>query len=282
MTLPAKTPTLTSADEKRSVGEGLFNKCLGCASVLTATDLERNWHVCPSCGYHHSMDHARWRELLLDDGQLSPWEEHVQPGDPLQFIDQKSYPERLAKAQISSNASEAVEVGRGKIHGRDVAYGSYVFGYMAGTMGSVVGERIARLFERAATQRLPVILLHASGGARMQEGILSLMQMAKTVAALGRFRACRQPYISILMHPTTGGVAASTALLGDVNVAEPNALIGFAGPRVIENTLRTKLPEGFQRSDFLLSHGMIDNIVARTEMKATLTTLMNHLCRESK
>jgi len=282
VTLPAKTPNLTSADEKRSVGEGLFNKCQGCAAVLTATDLERNWHVCPGCGFHHPMEHGRWRELLLDDGLLSPWEEHVQPSDPLQFIDQKSYPERLQKAQSAANATESVEVGRGKIFGRDVAYGSYVFAFMAGTMGSVAGERIVRLFERATLQRLPVILLHASGGARMQEGILSLMQMAKTVAALGRYRACRQPYISILMHPTTGGVAASTALLGDVNIAEPNALIGFAGPRVIENTLRTKLPEGFQRSDFLISHGMIDSIVARAELKSTLNTLLNHLSREPK
>ncbi|MDX2052093.1 MAG: acetyl-CoA carboxylase, carboxyltransferase subunit beta [Polyangiaceae bacterium] len=282
MTLPAKTPTLTTADEKRSVGEGLFNKCQGCGSMLTAADLQLNWHVCPSCGFHHTMEHGRWRELLLDDGTLLPWEEHVQPADPLQFIDQKPYTDRLLKAQASAQASESVEVGQGKIFGRQVAYGSYVFGFMAGTMGSVAGERIVRLFERATAKRLPVILLHASGGARMQEGILSLMQMAKTVAALGRFRACRQPYISILMHPTTGGVAASTALLGDVNIAEPNALIGFAGPRVIENTLRTTLPEGFQRSDFLLSHGMVDTIVPRVEMKATLNTLLNHLCRELK
>jgi len=168
-------------------------------------------------------------------------------------------------------------VGRGRIEGHSVAYGCYAFSFMGGSMGSVVGERVTRLFERAAAEKLPAILIHASGGARMQEGILSLMQMAKTVAALSRFRATKKPFISICVHPTTGGVAASTALLGDVNLVEPNALIGFAGPRVIESTLRTTLPEGFQRSEFLMQHGMIDRIVPRAEMKSTLSLLLSHL-----
>ncbi len=223
------------------------------------------------------MTPADWRRLLLDGASLERWEDHVAPGDPLRFDDGKSYRDRLERAKKQSGQTEAIEVGRGQIDGRRVAYGCYVFSFMGGSMGSVVGERVTRLFERATLERLPVVLLHASGGARMQEGILSLMQMAKSVAALSRFRSVKKPYISVCLHPTTGGVAASTALLGDVNIVEPNALIGFAGPRVIESTLRTTLPEGFQRSEFLQSHGMIDRIVPRAEMKSTLSTLLGHL-----
>ena len=218
-----------------------------------------------------------WVRLLLDDAELEVWDEHIAPTDPLAFDDGKPYPERLARAQRNTGLTEAIRIGRAGIGGHAVAFGVFAFGFMGGSMGSVVGERITRLFERAALERLPVVLLHSSGGARMQEGILSLMQMAKTVAALGRFRATRKPYLSVLLHPTTGGVAASTALLGDVNLAEPNALIGFAGPRVIENTLRTTLPEGFQKSDFLVAHGMVDAIVQRLELRASLTTLLGHL-----
>jgi acetyl-CoA carboxylase carboxyl transferase subunit beta len=223
------------------------------------------------------MSVDEWAELLLDAGELEVWDEHIVPTDPLSFDDGKPYPERLARAQRNTGLTEAVRIGRGRITEHPVAFGCFAFGFMGGSMGSVVGERITRLFERAALERLPVVLLHSSGGARMQEGILSLMQMAKTVAALGRFRAVRKPYLSVLLHPTTGGVAASTALLGDVNLAEPNALIGFAGPRVIESTLRTTLPEGFQRSDFLVAHGMVDAIVARSELRTTLGTLLGHL-----
>lgn len=218
-----------------------------------------------------------WVRLLLDHGELEVWDEHIAPTDPLGFDDGKPYPERLARAQRNTGLTEAIRIGRGAISGAPLAFGVFAFGFMGGSMGSVVGERITRLFERAALERLPVVLLHSSGGARMQEGILSLMQMAKTVAALGRFRATRKPYFSVLLHPTTGGVAASTALLGDVNLAEPNALIGFAGPRVIENTLRTTLPEGFQKSDFLVAHGMVDAIVPRLELRANLATLLGHL-----
>lgn len=228
------------------------------------------------------MSTAEWRKLLLDESALDVWDDHISPANPLEFEDGKAYPERLARAQRTTGATEAIEIGRGKISGYEVAYGCFNFSFMGGSMGSVVGERITRLFERATMEQLPVILLHASGGARMQEGILSLMQMAKTCAALARFRAVRKPYISVLLHPTTGGVAASTSLLGDVNVAEPNALIGFAGPRVIENTLRTTLPEGFQRAEFLLEHGMVDVIVPRTEMLKTLSTLLSHLVVEAK
>jgi acetyl-CoA carboxylase carboxyl transferase subunit beta len=218
-----------------------------------------------------------WTRLLLDGDELEAWDEHIIPTDPLAFDDGKPYPERLARAQRNTGLTEAIRIGRGSIGGVPIAFGCFAFGFMGGSMGSVVGERITRLFERAALEQLPVVLLHSSGGARMQEGILSLMQMAKTVAALGRFRATRKPYLSVLLHPTTGGVAASTALLGDVNIAEPNALIGFAGPRVIENTLRTTLPEGFQSSDFLVAHGMVDAIVERLALRGTLSTLLGHL-----
>jgi acetyl-CoA carboxylase carboxyl transferase subunit beta len=222
-----------------------------------------------------------WTRLLLDDGELEVWDDHIAPTDPLAFDDGKPYPERLVRAQRNTGLSEGILIGRGSIDKKPIAFGCFAFGFMGGSMGSVVGERITRLFERAALEQLPVVLLHSSGGARMQEGILSLMQMAKTVAALGRFRATRKPYLSVLLHPTTGGVAASTALLGDVNIAEPNALIGFAGPRVIENTLRTTLPEGFQRSEFLVDHGMVDAIVERLALRGTLSTLLGHLAGSS-
>lgn len=275
--LPAKTPAQVQPGEKRTVGKGVFRKCSGCGAVHTAERLAECWQICPDCGYHHVLDTDGWKTLLLDGAALELWDEHIRPDDPLSFFDGKSYKERLERARKVTRRSEAIEVGRGRIDGRPVAFGCFVFSFMGGSMGSVVGERITRMFERATSEALPVVLLQASGGARMQEGILSLMQMAKTVAALSRYRSVRRPFISVCLHPTTGGVAASSALLGDVNLAEPNALIGFAGPRVIENTLRTTLPEGFQRSEFLLEHGMVDAIVPRTEMKAMLGRLLAHL-----
>lgn len=277
MAFPSKTPAQSHESEKRSLGKGLFQKCTGCGAVLTAEELKAQWNVCPDCGYHHAMSPEDWRNLLLDEGKLERFDEHIAPADPLKFHDGKSYQERIRAAQAATKRGEGIEVGRGQLDGQVVGYGCFVFKFMGGSMGSVVGERITRLFERATNERLPVLLLHASGGARMQEGILSLMQMAKTVAALRKFREVRKPFISICLHPTTGGVAASTAFLGDVNVVEPNALIGFAGPRVIENTIRTRLPEGFQRSEFLLEHGMVDTIVPRAEMKRTLSTILSIL-----
>jgi len=223
------------------------------------------------------MDPTSWRNLLLDGGKLEAWDEHITTGDPLRFFDGKDYPERIRLAKEKTGRNEGIEVGKGSIDGRPVGYGLYLFRFMGGSMGSVTGERITRLFERCTEQKMPCLLLHASGGARMQEGILSLMQMAKTVSALRRFREVKKPFISICLHPTTGGVAASTAFLGDINLVEPNALIGFAGPRVIEGTIRQQLPEGFQRSEFLLDHGMVDTIAARSEMKARISTLLRHL-----
>lgn len=281
MTLPERTPAQTTSAEKRSVGKGLFRKCAGCGAVFTAEELSAKWNVCGACGHHHPMTVAEWRKLLLDDGALDVWDDHIVPTDPLKFVDAQPYPERIARAQRVTRLSEAIVTGAGRLEGYRLAFGLFVFGFMGGSMGSVVGERITRMFERATSERLPVVLLHASGGARMQEGILSLMQMAKTVAALRRFREVRKPFISVLLHPTTGGVAASTAFLGDVNLVEPNAQVGFAGPRVIESTLRTKLPEGFQRAEFLLSHGMVDAIVPRHALRQTLRQLFTHLGGDS-
>jgi acetyl-CoA carboxylase carboxyl transferase subunit beta len=274
---PTNRPDNLDASEKKSFGKGVFRKCDGCGATLTAEVMHENFEVCPECGQHHRLAAGRWRDLILDGGKLERWDDHLRPTDPLEFSDGKPYPDRVATASANAGATEAIEIGGATIEGHPIAYGAFVFSFMGGSMGSVVGEKIARLFERAEVERLPVVLLQASGGARMQEGILSLMQMAKTVAALERFRGARLPFFSVLLHPTTGGVAASFALLGDLNLAEPGALIGFAGPRVIEQTIRQKLPEGFQRSEFLLSHGMLDRIVSRLEMKQDLAIALSHL-----
>lgn len=269
----------TDASEKRSAGKGIFRKCDGCGEMMLAEAFAKNFEVCPSCGQHHRLHHEEWRRLMLDRGELQEWDGHLEPADPLLFSDGRAYRERVATSQKSTGAKEAIEIGRGHVDGLPIGYGAFLFSFMGGSMGSVVGEKIARLFERATAESLPVVLLQASGGARMQEGILSLMQMAKTVAALGRLREAGLPFISVCLHPTTGGVAASFALLGDVNLAEPNALVGFAGPRVIESTIRQTLPEGFQRAEFLLEHGMIDRVVPRTKMPAEIATILRHLRR---
>ena len=279
---PDKKPGGLDASEKTSFGQGVFRKCDGCGETMAAETLEQNFEVCPHCGQHHKLVAERWRELLLDEGKLEDWDSQLEPADPLSFTDGKPYPARVAASQKSTRAREAIEIGRARLDGIPIAYGAFVFRFMGGSMGSVVGEKVARLFERAASLRLPVVLLQASGGARMQEGILSLMQMAKTVAARERLRDAGVPFISVLLHPTTGGVAASFSFLGDVNIAEPRALIGFAGPRVIETTIRTKLPEGFQRSEFLLEHGMIDRITSRLEMRREISLLVSHLQRDAR
>jgi acetyl-CoA carboxylase carboxyl transferase subunit beta len=275
---PEKKPPESDAAGKKTIGKGVFRKCDKCDETLPADAFAANFEVCPQCGAHHRLSANGWRRLLLDDAHLDEWDAHLEPRDPLEFADDKTYPERVAAAQKSSKAKDAVEIGLGRIEGRPIAWGAFLFAFMGGSMGSVVGEKVTRLFERATREHLPVVLLQASGGARMQEGILSLMQMAKSVGALERLKAARLPFISVLLNPTTGGVAASFALLGDVNMAEPGALIGFAGPRVIETTIRQKLPEGFQRSEFLLGHGMIDRIVARGDMKREIALILGHLC----
>lgn len=277
MSWPEKTAPTTDASEKRTLGQGLFRKCDGCGETVTAENLALHFEVCPLCGHHHRLSADGWRNLVCDDGALEPWATALTPKDPLQFSDGKSYTDRLAASQKKTGQRDAIEIGRATLDGRPIAYGSFVFSFMGGSMGSVVGEKVTRLFERATDERLPVILLQASGGARMQEGILSLMQMAKSVAALERLRARSIPFISCLLHPTTGGVAASFAFLGDVNIAEHNALIGFAGPRVIENTIRQTLPEGFQRAEFLLEHGMVDMVRSRLDLKETIASVLDHL-----
>jgi acetyl-CoA carboxylase carboxyl transferase subunit beta len=279
MAWPDKKPSELDASTKKSFGKGVFRKCDGCDVTLAAEAFEQNFEVCPECGQHHKLASKRWLDLLLDGGQLEEWDANLAPGDPLAFSDGKSYRDRVAAAQKSSGQKEAIVIGKGAMDGTAIAYGAFLFSFMGGSMGSVVGEKITRLFERATEQRLPVVLLQASGGARMQEGILSLMQMAKTVAAMERLRAQGLPFLSVLLHPTTGGVAASFAFLGDVNIAEPKALIGFAGARVIETTIRQKLPEGFQRSEFLLEHGMIDRIASRLVMKEEIGRLVRLLTR---
>jgi acetyl-CoA carboxylase carboxyl transferase subunit beta len=273
----AKVKPSIEGSEKVSVGAGVFRRCDGCEETLLAEEFERNYEVCPHCGYHYRLDADRWAQLLLDPGSFDEFARDLEPCDPLNFTDGKSYSERIAATQKKTGLKEAMLVGRAKIEGREVCAGFFVFSFMGGSMGSVVGEKLARLFEVAAEEKRAAIVLSASGGARMQEGILSLMQMAKSVAARGRLKRAGVPFVSVLTNPTTGGVAASYALLGDVNIAEPRALIGFAGPRVIENTIRQKLPEGFQRSEFLLEHGMVDLIVERHAMRTTVARILGHL-----
>jgi len=252
------------------VPEGLWVKCDNCRQILYNKELARNFKICPKCGYHFRLSAPERLRMLLDDEKYVEIETNLRSSDPLKFRDSKKYRDRLRDAEAAVGPSDAIVIAMGSLEGIPVVIGAMEFFFMAGSMGSVVGEKIARAAERALTDRRPLILVSTSGGARMQEGILSLMQMAKISATLGRLAEGKIPYISVMTDPTTGGVTASYAMLGDLNLAEPNALIGFAGPRVIEQTIRQTLPEGFQRSEFLLEHGMLDLIVERSEMKATL------------
>jgi acetyl-CoA carboxylase carboxyl transferase subunit beta len=270
-----KTPKKRGDLKKRSVPSGLFQKCDECGQTVESARVKQHLWCCPHCGYHFVMPTAERVRLIVDEGSFVEADLDIQPEDPLKFRDSKKYVDRIRIAQKQVGTADAFREGTARLGGREVAIGFFVFEFMGGSMGSVVGEKITRLFERALAKNCPAVVFNASGGARMQEGILSLMQMAKTTAALGRLRERGIPYISVLLHPTTGGVAASFAMLGDVIVAEPKALIGFAGPRVIEQTIRQKLPEGFQRSEFLLEHGMVDLIVERRHLKARLAELVD-------
>jgi acetyl-CoA carboxylase carboxyl transferase subunit beta len=265
------------SEEKRSVPVGVFTKCPGCRAQLVTADLDKNDSVCPQCEHHFPVPAQRRLEIVLDPGSFVEADASIESVDPLGFKDSKRYADRLRSARRNGGSADAVLVGSGKIDGMPVELGAFVFEFMGGSMGSVVGEKVTRVFERALERQVPAIVFSASGGARMQEGVLSLMQMAKTSAALGRLREAGLPYVSVLLHPTTGGVAASFAMLGDVIIAEPKALIGFAGARVIQNTIRQRLPPGFQRAEFLLEHGFLDKIVHRREMRATLAQLMRLL-----
>jgi acetyl-CoA carboxylase carboxyl transferase subunit beta len=266
------------ADSKKSVDEGVWRKCDECGEARLAEEFTKNLQVCPACGYHYHLDVAGWRDLIADPGTFVEQDAELVPADPLVFKDSKPYRDRARATRKATGFPEAMTSGEARLEGRPVMLGFFVFKFMGGSMGSVVGEKVTRLFERGLAADHPVILFNASGGARMQEGIYSLMQMAKTSAAIARLRARGIPFVSVLLNPTTGGVAASFAFLGDVIVAEPKALIGFAGPRVIEQTIRQKLPEGFQRSEFLVEHGMVDLIAPRHEMRGQLARVLGHLC----
>jgi acetyl-CoA carboxylase carboxyl transferase subunit beta len=278
--MPARIRTDTGAGRKRSVPEGLWEKCDRCGAVLYRPELEENLEVCPKCGFHMPI-RARVRLLaLLDPGSTTEIAAELGPTDVLRFKDQKKYSERIKAAQKSTGERDALAAMQGLLKQRPVVACAFDFAFMGGSMGSVVGERFARAAEKALELRAPLVCFSATGGARMQESLFSLMQMAKTSAALGRLRAAGLPYISVMTNPTTGGVSASLAMLGDINLAEPEALIGFAGPRVIEQTVRETLPEGFQRSEFLLEHGAIDQICDRRELRERLAHLFALLMKQ--
>jgi acetyl-CoA carboxylase carboxyl transferase subunit beta len=275
--LKSKASTPDAPPPAARKGEGIWNKCEGCGEVVARSEWERHWNVCPVCGQHDLLPARRRFDMLLDPGSFQELDADLTPQDPLGFSDAKRYRDRLKATYKSTGLRDAFISGVGAIGGRPVSLGCFAFEFMGGSMGSVVGEKVARVIDRAFERRIPCIIFSSTGGARMQEGIFSLMQMAKTSAALNRFRAVRKPYVSVMLHPTTGGVAASFAWLGDVILAEPKALIGFAGPRVIEQTIREKLPPGFQRSEFLLEHGMIDAIVPRAELRDRLGQILGLL-----
>lgn len=263
------------AGERRDVPTDVFEKCVGCGEILYRERLAQNMNVCPNCGHHLRFSAEAYLDLLLDPGSFEELDAGLRAADPLGFIDLKRYPERIAAAE-GKGRSEAVVTGTGRMDEIEVAIAVMDFEYIGGSMGSVVGEKIARVARAALTERIPLVIVSASGGARMQEGIYSLMQMAKTSAVLARLHEAGLPFVSVVTNPTTGGVTASFSMLGDVNLAEPGALIGFAGPRVIEETIRQELPEGFQRSEFLREHGMVDRVVDRRQLKGTIVTLLRH------
>jgi acetyl-CoA carboxylase carboxyl transferase subunit beta len=266
-----RTPLQPPAEDDRRVKtEGLFAKCEDCKNVIWKKELENNYQVCPKCGYHFRISARKRIALLLDDGTAQEFDSHLRSADPLNFTDRKSYADRLNQAVKATGLNEAVINVEGTLEGHPVVCSVMEYNFIGGSMGSVVGEKITRAAERSLQSGNALIVVSASGGARMMEGALSLMQMAKISAALGQMHERRVPYVSILTNPTTGGVTASFAMLGDLNIAEPRALIGFAGPRVIEQTIRQKLPEGFQQSEFLLEHGMRDAVLERKEIKPFL------------
>ncbi len=261
--------------------EGLWLKCEGCREILWKKDLEAHLNTCSKCGYHFRLDARSRLGMLFDDGVYQEQDASLESSDPLNFVDSKSYKERLKATEAATSLKDALVAGTGKLEGRVVNICAMEPKFIGGSMGAVTGEKITRAIERSIEMRAPLIVVSASGGARMQEGAVSLMQMAKVSAALMRLDEVHLPYISVLTDPTTGGVTASFAMLGDLNIAEPGALIGFAGPRVIEQSIRQKLPEGFQRSEFLLKHGMLDAVVPRGEMKAWIAKALDFCLGES-
>ena len=268
-------PPIQQQQQEREIADGLWTKCEACTALTYTKDLKTNQLVCTECGHHFRVESSERVAQLIDHQTWKPLDEHLHPTDPLKFCDRKPYSDRLKDTQEKTGLIDAVQTGTGLIDGLPLALGVMDFRFMGGSMGSVVGEKLCRLIEHATEERLPVVIICASGGARMQEGMLSLMQMAKISGALERHREAKLLYIPVLTHPTTGGVTASFAMLGDIIIAEPNATIGFAGRRVIEQTLREKLPDGFQTSEYLLKHGFVDAIVSRTQLKKTLAQLIS-------
>ena len=273
-----KTKIETPAPEDRKVRtEGLWLKCDGCRNIVWKKDLEANQNVCPRCQFHYRIGALKRLELLLDDASYTEHDANLFSTDPLRFTDTKPYNDRLQQAVKSTGMKDAIVFAEGKLAGRPVQIGAMEFGFIGGSMGAVVGEKVTRAIERSLESRTPLVIVSCSGGARMMEGVISLMQMAKISAALARLDDAGIPYLSVLTDPTTGGVTACYAMLGDVNIAEPGALIGFAGPRVIEQTIRQKLPEGFQRSEFLLEKGFLDAIVHRKDLKGYLANALGFM-----
>jgi len=274
MTPKTRAQQRAAGDNKGKVPEGVWEKCAGCGTVLYKPELEKSLMVCPKCGHHHAISARVRLNAFLDEGSTTELWAKMEAVDVLKFKDQKKYKDRVAAAQKATGEKDALIAMSGRLLDRPVVSVAFEFAFMGGSMGSVVGEKFARAAERALADKSALVCFAATGGARMQEGLFSLMQMAKTSAALARMRDAGVPYISVLTHPTTGGVSASLGMLGDINVAEPKALIGFAGPRVIEQTVRETLPEGFQRPDFLVEHGAIDVIVDRREMRDKLGAML--------
>ena len=277
--LPPKIKRIVGSVSKKNIPEGLWCKCPSCQAVLYRTDLEQNMEVCPKCSFHNRISARTRIDTLLDKDKRKEIGALIQPLDSLKFNDTQSYADRIKSSQKDLNEKDAIVVMQGFMEGRPVVVAAFEFKFMGGSMGSVVGEKFVRGVQAAIKAKATFICVSASGGARMQEGLLSLMQMAKTSAALTKLSEAKLPYFSVLTDPTMGGVSASFAMLGDVIIAEPKALIGFAGPRVIEQTVREKLPEGFQRSEFLLTHGAIDMIVDRRDMKKKITNLISKLSK---
>ena len=268
---------IQASDEKRVRTEGLWVKCEGCRQIIWKKELEENYNVCPKCEYHFRIDAPTRLMLLLDEDSIETFDDNLESTDPLDFVDTRPYKARLEKSKAQTGLKDAIINATGTMNGRPVIVSSMEYAFIGGSMGAVVGEAITRAIEKACAERKPVIVVSASGGARMMEGVVSLMQMAKISAALAKLDSARIPYIAVLTDPTTGGVTASYAMLGDLNIAEPGALIGFAGPRVIEQTIRQKLPEGFQTSEFLLKHGMLDAVVHRKDMKAYISRALDFM-----
>ncbi len=277
----SKAPIAQVSSKKVQMPEGLWTKCKNCEEIIYSKEIERNLNVCPKCDYHFRISARERIALVIDDGTFIETDAQMSSVDFLKFKDSKKYSDRIKAAVKKSGGGDAIITGSGMMNGQEVVVAVFDFSFLGGSMGSVVGEKVTRAIELGLEKRAPVLVFSSSGGARMQESIMSLMQMAKSSAALAKLKKAGIPFISVLTDPTTGGVTASFAMLGDLNIAEPKALIGFAGPRVIEQTIRQKLPEGFQRSEYLLEHGMVDMIVSRQEMKDKLSQVLRIFTRQA-